>query len=521
MKSIWRIVIPAIIALAFVKISNAQWITHHNPVPQPDIAKPAVGVPITDPQFGTTVMRISNARESEFAGIVPQYSKRQAWNADDSFLLLHTGDGRTLLYDGQTYAPVKELDGYFGVDVFWHPTDPNVFYFNPDSILYSYNLSHSIATRLHVFTPYTWANTRGEGNMSNDGRYYAVVGQVYDYITYEVTFKDIVVCDLQTNTEISVLSIPQDSISSFDWVSISPLGNYVVVDYANEITGRYNGVELYDRNLNFIWQKPLGAGHSDLGVDANGDEVLVMDIYDPVENVYHIKKFQLSDGQETTLLSVSQLFDLHISLQNQQRSEWCFISTFDSPGRLTDVGISWLPFEDEIFAVKLDGSGEVQRIAHHHSRRYSPSTPDPDNSVYWAEPHATVSRDGSRILFGSNWREDVESDSSVDTYLVNFSSWVSVQRQGESHRQGLNLNQNYPNPFNISTVIGYHLPVGARVTLKVYDIIGRELVRLVDEYREAGRYEVEFDAAELPSGVYIYRLQAGKFMDSKKLLYVK
>lgn len=83
------------------------------------------------------------------------------------------------------------------------------------------------------------------------------------------------------------------------------------------------------------------------------------------------------------------------------------------------------------------------------------------------------------------------------------------------------LNQNYPNPFNPSTTISYQLPVSGNVTLKVYDLLGREAATLVDEYKPAGRYEVEFDAGQLASGVYYYTLQSGEFRSSKKLLLLK
>ena len=68
------------------------------------------------------------------------------------------------------------------------------------------------------------------------------------------------------------------------------------------------------------------------------------------------------------------------------------------------------------------------------------------------------------------------------------------------------LEQNYPNPFNPSTVISYQLPVGEMVTLKVFDVLGNELAILVDEYKPAGSYEVEFDASSFSSGVYFYQL---------------
>ena len=88
------------------------------------------------------------------------------------------------------------------------------------------------------------------------------------------------------------------------------------------------------------------------------------------------------------------------------------------------------------------------------------------------------------------------------------------------------LYQNYPNPFNPSTTISWQSPVGSRQTIKIFDILGREVATLVDEYKEAGFYKIEFNAAqvsgsELASGVYFYRLQAGNFVETKKMIYLR
>lgn len=84
-----------------------------------------------------------------------------------------------------------------------------------------------------------------------------------------------------------------------------------------------------------------------------------------------------------------------------------------------------------------------------------------------------------------------------------------------------NLSQNYPNPFNPSTVIGYDLPTGGKVSLKVYDILGREVATLVSGARAAGHYDVTFDGSRLPSGVYFFRLSAGQFGCARKMVLLK
>jgi hypothetical protein len=83
------------------------------------------------------------------------------------------------------------------------------------------------------------------------------------------------------------------------------------------------------------------------------------------------------------------------------------------------------------------------------------------------------------------------------------------------------LEQNYPNPFNPSTTINWQLPEGSNVTLKIFSALGEEIITLINEYRPAGKYETEFNAANLPSGVYFYRLKAGSFIETKKMILLK
>lgn len=83
------------------------------------------------------------------------------------------------------------------------------------------------------------------------------------------------------------------------------------------------------------------------------------------------------------------------------------------------------------------------------------------------------------------------------------------------------LKQNYPNPFNPSTKISWQSPVSSLQTLKVYDVIGNEVSVLIDEWKEAGNHSVNFDAAGLPSGVYLYKLTAGNYIETKKMMLVR
>jgi len=107
------------------------------------------------------------------------------------------------------------------------------------------------------------------------------------------------------------------------------------------------------------------------------------------------------------------------------------------------------------------------------------------------------------------------------TLTVEAGEAVNIDEPGTGLPQRVALNQNYPNPFNPSTVISYDLPEASDVTIQVYDMTGRQVATLVNSRMEAGTHEVTFNAGNLASGVYIYRLQAGEHMLTRKLTLIK
>jgi parallel beta-helix repeat protein len=83
------------------------------------------------------------------------------------------------------------------------------------------------------------------------------------------------------------------------------------------------------------------------------------------------------------------------------------------------------------------------------------------------------------------------------------------------------LFQNYPNPFNPTTMISFHLPVSSNVILKVYNVLGNEITTLVDDYKSADKYKVQFDASKLSSGTYFYQLRVGELIQTRKMILMK
>ena len=139
---------------------------------------------------------------------------------------------------------------------------------------------------------------------------------------------------------------------------------------------------------------------------------------------------------------------------------------------------------------------------------------------------------------GNNWIVHV-TGSSVELWSVDFGSdtvgyaigsnivmkssngGVTFISGSANNISGYLLSQNYPNPFNPKTIINFQLPKNNYVTLKIYDVMGREVETLVNERLQRGTYEVTFDASSLNSGVYFYKLTTDGFTETKKLILIK
>lgn len=117
----------------------------------------------------------------------------------------------------------------------------------------------------------------------------------------------------------------------------------------------------------------------------------------------------------------------------------------------------------------------------------------------------------------------------IDGNVYSFSKSVPISGEGnpsaveyeEILPKEFSLSQNYPNPFNPNTSIQYVIGSRQFVTLKVYDVLGNEVAILVNEDRSAGSYEINFDASNLSSGIYFYQLKTGKFIETKKMIYLR
>ncbi|HZY09876.1 MAG TPA: T9SS type A sorting domain-containing protein, partial [Bacteroidota bacterium] len=146
----------------------------------------------------------------------------------------------------------------------------------------------------------------------------------------------------------------------------------------------------------------------------------------------------------------------------------------------------------------------------------------------------TIPPNGTRavafaLIGGSNLADLQANADAAQSKWDSIKTLVGVEDKSETVPNSFSLHQNYPNPFNPSTTISFDLPKTSLVSLKVFDVLGREVVSLVSGVREAGTHRIPFHAHRLTSGVYYYRLSAVDpvlpthqvFVDFKKLLYVK
>jgi len=164
---------------------------------------------------------------------------------------------------------------------------------------------------------------------------------------------------------------------------------------------------------------------------------------------------------------------------------------------------------DGIAAVKYTSTGNEEWVSH-YGFKYS---------VYACG--IRVDKTGNVYVGGSSY---ADTDNSLFYTTIKYvQTPTSVEERNTSVPSTFCLSQNYPNPFNPSTVISYQLPVMSKVMLKIYDLLGREVATLVNEEQSAGKYNYELGIRnyELSSGIYFYRLQAGDFIETRKMLVIK
>jgi hypothetical protein len=363
--------------------------------------RPALRTPFLDSTFGTTIMRVTDpsmapsAATSPVLGLRHEYARFPALNADNTLVALRVIGGADRgnfeirdLASGNFLSKIKPRGG--DPEMSWHPTSPHLLFYRSGNEVEVFHTDSGRVETLMDFPQYYVVSTRGEGRPSDDWHYYTFLGATDPASTH----MDIVVADLVEKRIVAKWS----DAGKPDWVSMSPSGKYVVIQWTDG-----HGTRLYDRDsLSYIRTLMSDAPHSDFAFDAQGSEVLVYHATSKgqIEELGSphgspIAQVRLADGKRTKVLDLGwNWFTPHFSgIASRQRPGWVLVSTYTTPEN------EMHPYAREVFWLKLDGSGELRHIAHHHSDQVRTT----NKKDYWAEPQATSSWDGNIVLFSSVW----------------------------------------------------------------------------------------------------------------------
>lgn len=218
---------------------------------------------------------------------------------------------------------------------------------------------------------------------------------------------------------------------------------------------------------------------------------------------------------------------------NNINDDWVFTDTFTC--KTGDSLIFWLLIgSDSTFSAYLDSmqvyvasdqdpSVVIQKLA---TIRSNDSAGVPLNNNVWTRHSFVLSAfNNQRITIAFRYNMNISVDGlwcNIDDIFIGNRAPIGIQPISTNIPKYFDISQNYPNPFNPITNINFALPKAEFVNIAVYDILGKEVRKLANEYLQPGTYKVDFDASNLPSGVYFYRIIAGDaFTKTKKMILAK
>jgi len=379
----------------------------------PEMRMPGYLQPTTDPAFGTPFVRVTDPGRQILPGISckpslcrHRYSSAQAWNADQTLLVITSGCPGLCFLDGQTFRPLFHRRVAGACE--WHPTDPELMICVSEDEIYA--LAVRTDTRTSIFSSSELGGFRfgpGKGNLSKDGR--RLVVRALNKAGALVAFAyDIGAA--KKYPEIPLAGLAGEN----SYCSISPSGRYVFCFQRLPNTAyifSVEGVQLQH------WGEHHRPGHGDMTIDVDGSDVYVgISKSDP--DKFQVIKRRLVDGAVTVLTprGVAQ----HASIRNINRPGWVFLTYGGSYAKVAERP-NWLPFYREIVALRIDGSGEIRRIVHTRSARHG----------YHSEAHGSPSPDGSQVIWASNWGQP---GAPVADYVARVSWPAQTAKQATGER---------------------------------------------------------------------------------------
>jgi len=356
----------------------------------PSLPMPGYLERIVDPVLGTPIVRITDPgrRLLPDAACNPaycrhRYSSTQAWNADQSLLVITKGCPDLCFLDGHTYVPLFARRVSPHHDCKWHPTDP-------DKMICVHR------TGIDVWTPRmnTWSAVSAppgysqlefgpyKGNVSRDGSMIALRARNAQ--------DQLVAFAYHLGTGRKFPDIPLSDLAASNlYVTISASGRYIFVSQLTADGKEPAYVFTVDGDLFQYWPEHHRPGHGDMAIDVDGADVYVGVSKSPPDE-FHIIKRRLDDGRVTVLAPLGDAS--HVSARNIRWPGWVFVS-YQGSFEHTSAMRYPAPFYSEVIALRIDGSGEIRRIAQTRSTMRE----------YLSEMHASPSPDGTRVIWASNW----------------------------------------------------------------------------------------------------------------------
>jgi len=472
------LLLPCMLLLSAQDLTEGLLVNDLQLHPMQPIAKPSYLGTITDPSFGTTIRRISDAGAGN--KIVPMYSTIQAWNSDESMMILYDVDNSVhILLDGMDYAFIRNLTDISPADleeIFWDFDDPNLFYY-PES-----GTDDFIKYEVDSQTKTVLVDMDGVSNCTQG----VSMGNDIQMMSWDSD----VFCFRCGNDDAYSYRISTGVLTTFAIGDLS----YAAPMPGPSGTSFYHDTNAYDDNGDLSHTlNEASVEHACEGKLSNGNDAhFAVAFADGPDGGCggNLVAHDLTNGNCFSIISEGQGYDYsqsgtHISaLAHQNETEgWMCVSMigFDQDGQeLLD--------QELVIALADENNIQVCRIGHHRS--------DEDDYDYWGEPHAVISPTGTRVLFGSDW-SGADDGHSVESYVVELPAFATATSHIITEIDEINI---YPNPFTDQVVVSGDF---SNYEITVLDVFGN----VVDDYTGVDS-PLSIDLNSLSSGLYFISIQS-------------
>lgn len=374
-----------------------------------------------DPAYGTRLYHATSASEGNRSHMRHEYSRRQAFNANNTRYLAQDGSGAWYLYDANTFKKIRVLKDFGGdCEAIWHPTDPRKIYLTSPvggMVWWVYDVESDKKEVLYDFTGKTpWPQarsfwTKAEGTMSADGRYLALMATTYSNQTKQNTIYGLLMFDVLNKKIVGTLDASKfPKPGAFpDHISTSPSGKYAVPSWGKG----QGGTRAYTRDFSSSKLLLDNSQHSDLAFGPNREDMYVYTDYDTgyivARNMDTLRSFNITPIYQGD----HEGYAAHISGQAFNKPGWVVVSTYSDSARHGQISPSptLRPQYRKVFLAELKPNGRNFNVAHIRGAHAS-------GKDYFAEPQASASRDLSRIIFTSKF-----GGNTPDDYIIGLPSW--------------------------------------------------------------------------------------------------